>query len=255
MRHPAHPGPAAAVLATLSRKTRQLRLARGLTLRALSDKSGLSLRYLMDVEAGRGNISVRRLADLADALQTTAADLVTAEPATAVPRPIALIGVRGAGKTTVGRRLARRLKRRFLELDRLVESRAGLALAEIFSLHGEAYYRRLERDALVDLLGMDQPLVIAAGGGLVTSPDTYNLLLQRALTVWLRGRPEDYWNRVVKQGDRRPIDQHPHARQAFRRLVADREPLYARAAITIDTSTAGIDQIVRRLAADPRLAP
>ncbi len=142
----------------------------------------------MDVEAGRGNISVRRLADLAAALQTTAADLVTPEAGAGAPRPIALLGLRGAGKTTIGRRLARRLKRRFVELDRQVELRAGLTLSEIFSLHGEEYYRRLEREALVDLLALHQAIIVAVGGGLVTSPDTFALLRRDATTVWLKAR-------------------------------------------------------------------
>jgi XRE family aerobic/anaerobic benzoate catabolism transcriptional regulator len=109
-----------------------------------SGRSGLSLRFLLDVEAGRGNISVRRLADLATALHTTAADLVTAHAEDPQPEVIALLGLRGAGKTTIGRRLARRLKRRFVELDHLIEQRAGLTLGEI-SLHGEEYYRRIGR--------------------------------------------------------------------------------------------------------------
>jgi XRE family aerobic/anaerobic benzoate catabolism transcriptional regulator len=255
MRHTASPSPAApTILATLSQNARQLRQSRGLTLRAIADRSGLSLRFLMDVEAGRGNISVRRLADLAAALQTTAADLVTPDETAGAPRVIALLGLRGAGKTAVGRRLARRLKRRFVELDHHIETRAGLTLAEIFTLHGEEYYRRLERDALIDLLAVRQPIILAVGGGLVTSPDAYDLLLRSATTIWLRAKTEDYWNRVIGQGDRRPIDQHPQARDALRQLVARREPLYARAELTIDTSTETVDQVVRRLGADQRLA-
>jgi XRE family aerobic/anaerobic benzoate catabolism transcriptional regulator len=237
------------VLATLSQRARQLRQARGLTLRELADRSGVSLRFLMDIEAGRGNISVRRLADLAEALETTAADLVTARPDAEPPRIVALLGLRGAGKTTVGRRLARRLKWRFVELDKQIEARAVLSLGEIFSLHGEEYYRRLERDTLFDLLATTQPLVVAVGGGLVTSPETYARLLTRATTVWLRARPEDYWNRVAGQGDRRPMADHPQAREALRDLVARRDPLYARASLTIDTAGDGVDRVVARLLA------
>ncbi len=235
------------ILATLSQRSRALRQQRGLTLRGLADRSGLSLRFLMDVEAGRGNISVRRLADLAGALETTAADLLTPATADADARVIALLGLRGAGKTTIGRRLARRLKRRFVELDRQIETRAGLTLSEIFSLHGEEYYRRLERDVLVDLLALRQPLVLTVGGGLVTSPDTYALLRRETLTVWLKARPEDYWNRVIRQGDRRPVDEHPHAREALKQLVARRDPLYARAELAIETSNLAPAQAVDRL--------
>jgi XRE family aerobic/anaerobic benzoate catabolism transcriptional regulator len=235
------------VLVTLSQRARALRQQQGLTLRRLADRSGLSLRFLMDVEAGRGNISVRRLADLAAALDTTPADLVTAHAEAPGPRVIALLGLRGAGKTTIGRRLARRLKRRFVELDRQIETRAGLTLSEIFSLHGEEYYRRLERDALVDLLALQQPLVITVGGGLVTAPETYALLLRQATTVWLKARTDDYWNRVIRQGDRRPVDQHPQAREALRQLVARRDPLYARAELSIETSNLAPAQTVDRL--------
>lgn len=234
------------VLETLGRRTRALRQEQGLTLRDLASRSGLSMRFLMDVEAGRGNISVKRLTDLAAALQTTAADLVT-PPAAASATVIALLGLRGAGKTTIGRRLARRLRIPFVELDRQIEARAGLALGELFSLHGEDYYRRLERDTLVDLLASHRSMVIAAGGGLVTSPDTYALLLRHATTVWLKARPEDYWQRVIRQGDRRPIDQHPHARDALRQLVARREALYTRAHVTVDTAGLSVAQVAQKV--------
>lgn len=247
-------GPAALphppVLVTLSQRARLLRQRQGLTLRTLAHRSGLSLRFLLDVEAGRGNISVRRLADLADALQTTAADLVTAHAEDPAPRVIALLGLRGAGKTTIGRRLARRLKRRFVELDHLIEARAGLTLGEIFSLHGEDYYRRLEDEALADLLAARQSMVIAVGGGLVTSAQTYDRLLRETTTVWLKAKTEDHWNRVIRQGDRRPMSQHPQAREALRQLAARREPLYARAEVTVDTSASDVDEIVKRLAAN-----
>ncbi|MFI5177345.1 MAG: shikimate kinase [Vicinamibacterales bacterium] len=239
--------PPAPVLVALSQRARALRQQQGMTLRRLADRSGLSLRFLMDVEAGRGNISVRRLADLATALQTTAADLVTAHTEDPAPRVIALVGLRGAGKTTIGRRLARRLKMRFAELDHQIETRAGLTLSQIFSLHGEEYYRRLEREALVDLLAHHQPHVITVGGGLVTAPEPNALLLRQTTTVWLKARPEDYWNRVIRQGDRRPVDQHPQAREALRQLVVRREPLYAKAELSIDTSSLAPAQAVERL--------
>jgi XRE family transcriptional regulator, aerobic/anaerobic benzoate catabolism transcriptional regulator len=234
------------VLATLARRTRRLRQDRGLTLQALAARSGLSRRFLMDIEAGRGNISVRRLAALAAALESSAADLLAEDAAAAPPRVIALVGLRGAGKTTIGRRLARRLRVKFVELDRQIEARAGLALGEVFSLHGEAYYRRLEREALEDVLSSVDPVVLAVGGGLVTSPEAYALLRRRATTIWLKARPVDYWNRVIRQGDRRPIDQHPQAREALRDLVHRREPLYGRADATIDTTGLTIAETMER---------
>jgi XRE family aerobic/anaerobic benzoate catabolism transcriptional regulator len=234
--------PAHHVLTTLSRRARLRRQEQGLTLRAVAERSGLSLRFLMDVEAGRGNISIRRLAELAEALETTAADLVSAPANEARPRLIALLGLRGAGKTTVGRRLARRLKLRFVELDHEIERRAGLRLAEVFSLHGEAFYRELEYKALADLIAGGQSMVLAVGGGIVTAVASYALLRRHATTVWLKARPEDYWARVARQGDRRPMDQHPQARDALRDLVVRRAPLYARAALTVDTAGLTIAQ-------------
>ena len=242
------PHGASDILATLSLRARELRQQRQLTLRALADRSGLSTRFLMDVEAGRGNISVRRLAELAAALDVPPGALLAApDQPSGRHRIVALLGLRGAGKTTIGRRLARRLRWRFVELDREIERRAGLALGEIFSLHGEDYYRRLERETLNELLAQDMRVVVAVGGGLVTTPDTYTLLCRSATTVWLKARPDDYWRRVLRQGDRRPIDQHPYAREALRQLVLQRDPLYARADVVIDTTTLPVSRVVDRL--------
>jgi XRE family aerobic/anaerobic benzoate catabolism transcriptional regulator len=246
--HPLHSD----ILTALSRRARHLRQQQGLTLRVLAERSGLSLRFLMEVEAGRGNISIRRLSDLASALQTTASELVTmSRPGEeeAGRRVIALLGLRGAGKTTIGKRLARKLRLPFVELDQRIEARAGLTLAEIFSLHGEEYYRRLERDVLVDLLASEGPMVVAVGGGLVTAVETYALLRRQATTVWLKARPEDHWNRVLRQGDRRPMSQHPQAREALRELLTRREPLYARAKVTVETGTLTAAQVVDRIEA------
>jgi XRE family transcriptional regulator, aerobic/anaerobic benzoate catabolism transcriptional regulator len=243
---PATNGHVADVLAALGHRARHLRQQQGLTLRTLASRSGLSLRFLMDVEAGRGNISVRRLAELASALQTTAADLVTASDDALAPHVVALIGLRGSGKTTIGKRLARRLRMPFVELDQEIERRAGLTLADIFPLHGEDYYRRLERDTLVDLLAVPQSMVLAVGGGLVTANETFSLLRRSSKTVWLKARPDDYWNRVMRQGDRRPIET-PHAREALRDLIARREPLYARADLTVDTAGLSIPQAAERV--------
>jgi XRE family aerobic/anaerobic benzoate catabolism transcriptional regulator len=157
---------------------------------------------------------------------------------------IALLGLRGAGKTTIGRKLAKRRRVPFVELDKRVEQAADLSLGELFSLHGEDYYRRLEREVLQDVLAGGSSMVLATGGGLVASPDTFAMLRRSATTVWLRASPEDHWNRVVRQGDRRPMADHPQAMADLRSLLATREPLYALADHTVETSGAAVDRIV-----------
>jgi XRE family aerobic/anaerobic benzoate catabolism transcriptional regulator len=230
------------ILVSLGRRARAERLARGWTLREVAERSGVSPRFLVQLEAGRGNISVRRLADVASALETTPSALLatTVSPDRTV---VALLGLRGAGKTTIGRKLARRRRVSFVELDRRIEEEADLSLGEIFTLHGEDYYRRIERDVLQDVL-KEGPIVLATGGGLVASTETFALLRQSAVTVWLRARPEDHWNRVVRQGDRRPMTNHPQAMADLRGLLSAREPLYAMADHTIDTSGSRPDQVV-----------
>ena len=224
------------VLGALGAKIKDARSGRGWTLRELAERSGVSARFLVQVEAGRGNISVKRLADLAQAFGLTAGDLLRDAESGQPPRVVALLGLRGAGKTTIGKRIARKLRARFVELDREIEKAADMSLAELFSLYGEERYRRLEKETLARVLATKRPMVLATGGGIVASPDTYQMLEQQATTVWLRATPEDHWNRVVRQGDRRPMKDHPQAMADLRALLAAREPLYSRAQHTVETS-------------------
>jgi XRE family aerobic/anaerobic benzoate catabolism transcriptional regulator len=240
------------ILELVGQHVRAARAARHWTIRELAERSGVSVRFLVQLEAGRGNISVRRLADLARAFKIPTAVLLNDDYPDA-PRVVALLGLRGAGKTTIGRQLARRLRVRFVELDREIEKAADMSLAELFSMYGEDYYRRLERETLAEVLAEKRPagkrpMVLATGGGIVASPETYALLKKSAVTVWLRAEPEDHWNRVVRQGDRRPMADHPQAMADLRALLAAREPLYAAADHTVETSGRTVKQIVDDLA-------
>jgi XRE family transcriptional regulator, aerobic/anaerobic benzoate catabolism transcriptional regulator len=221
-----------ALLASLGKSVRAHRRRRGWTLERTAGAAGLSSRFLTDVEAGRGNISVSRLSDLARALGCRIADLLVEPGALRV----ALLGLRGAGKSTVGRLLSDAIPATFVELDQRVEEAAGLPLAEIFAVHGEAYYRRVEREALRRVVAEEGPLVIAVGGSLVTDPETYALLAGATTTVWLRARPEEHMGRVAAQGDLRPMARRANALAELEAILAAREPLYARADHAVATS-------------------
>jgi len=235
-------------LLTIGQRVRAAREHHRWSRRELSARSGVSERFLAQLEAGRGNISLVRFAEVAAALGTTPAALLAGATAPAGTRPIALLGVRGAGKSAVGERLARRLGVPFVEVDQRIEQAAGLGLSEIFELHGEAYYRRLEREVLARMLADGDAMVVATGGSIVNDAANYALLAERARTVWLRAAPEDHWDRVVQQGDRRPMAGSPHAFAELRALLAAREGLYSRAHHTVDTSGRSIDEVVDAVA-------
>ena len=249
--------PAHELLRAIGTRVRETRRDRSEGRAALAARSGLSVRFLADLESGTANISLLRLSEVAQALGIPLAELLGvtgAQPAASAlrrrvdalsgprneeelaevhawlaarfataPGPlVALLGLRGAGKSSVGARLARRLRVPFFELDALVETAAGLSLAQIFELHGEAYFRRQERETLSRFLATTPAGVLATGGGLVGEPETYALLRRRCLTVWLRAEPRQHWERVERQGDRRPMGDNPNAMQELRALLASR---------------------------------
>ena len=228
------------------RKT--LRLSR----RDLGQRTHISERFLADIEMGRANPSLVKLCAISRALGTSTDVLLTSlSPATAPGRNrkiIALLGLRGAGKSTVGPILAGRLGCRFLELDERIERSARLTLHEIFELHGEDYYRRQERDALASILSDRLPTVLATGGGLVTAKETFELLRNYAFTVWLKATPRDHWNRVVAQGDTRPMADDDQAFAHLRAILGERDGLYELAEVTVDTSDHAPEEIASQLA-------
>ncbi len=239
-------------LAPLGDAVRQARLASGMTLRSLAERSGVSQRFLSDLERGKGNISIGRLVAISQALGVTLGRLV--EPldrAFLGPRPtvLALVGLRGAGKSSIGAQAAESLELPFVELDKRIEQAAGLPLAQIFEIHGESYYRRLEYDVLLSILQDAAPQLLAAGGGLVTAPESWRLLRQRSKTVWLKAEPEAHYQRVMAQGDLRPMENRPSAMAELKALLKARSPLYAQADETLDTSALGAEQTKEALIA------
>jgi XRE family aerobic/anaerobic benzoate catabolism transcriptional regulator len=260
-----------AFLRELGERLRLARARRGMTRRRLASQSGVSERYLAQMEAGTANVSVLLLRAISAALGVPSAELL-GDRADAggerVPldlllsrltapqreeahrllserfgtgpdarrRRIALVGLRGAGKSTLGRMLAEQRGVPFFELDAEVEREAGLAVGAIIELHGQAAFRRLERQALERLVA-EPEAVIAAGGGIVAEPSTFELLLCHCRTVWLQASPEEHMQRVIDQGDLRPMQEdNRQAMRDLRAILASREALYARADLVLDTS-------------------
>lgn len=248
---PTSPAEDQTALRRLGSVVRGLRRTRGLSRAALADRSGLSLRFLAQLEAGEGNISFLRLRHLARALETDAARLIERAQAPARP-PVALLGLRGAGKSTVGRALADTLGIPFRELDELVEIEAGMTLGQIFDLQGEAMFRRLERDALRRFLDAGEDAVLATGGGIVTQPETFELLQRRAITVWLKASPDTHWQRVVAQGDERPMRDRPHAMTELEALWSDRARGYGAADVVVDTENRTVPEAVQTIELEVR---
>lgn len=257
--------PEARALAALGEHVRALRHERGLTLAELARATGLSARYLVSLEAGDGNISLLRLFELADALAVPADVLVrSALEARASGSPekariVSLVGLRGAGKSTVGQALAHATRAAFVELDARIAERAGMSLGMVFEMHGEAHFRKLEAETLEAVLASPGPLVLATGGSLVTAEATYERLRRTTHTVWLKATAEEHWERVVAQGDGRPMKGRANAMNELRGLLKSRAPLYGLADVVVDTSGLSVDavtaEVVRRVGSALEVAP
>lgn len=264
------PGSDTEFLVAVGRRVREVREQRGMARKALSRAADVSERYLAQLEAGEGNASIvllRRIAialgvwitDLLDGGERSVEQRLIARFLDSLPperveealgrliadfgheesvrrKRIALIGLRGAGKSTLGRSLAHELRRPFLELDDEIEREAGLGLAEVFMLYGQAGYRRLEQRCLERLIASQEDIVLSVGGGIVSEAETFQMLLANCFTVWIKASPEEHMARVVSQGDFRPIRGHVEAMDDLRSILASRETLYGKADAMVDTS-------------------
>jgi XRE family transcriptional regulator, aerobic/anaerobic benzoate catabolism transcriptional regulator len=273
-----------AFAAAIGRLVRLARAKRGMTRRQLAQESRASERYLAQIESGQGNPSVIILKSIADALGVpiielvprtngrTAAmnqilDLLGRMPLSELPavaelierraaqdaatdrgRRIALIGLRGAGKSTLGKRLARQLGCPFIELDRMVEQDYGARIPDLIEIAGLATFRRYERACLERVVEEHPAAVIATAGGIVSDPETYALLLRRTYTVWVKARPDEHMRRVMEQGDFRPMAQNREAMADLVAILDARGADYARAQAQLDTSGDTAEQSFAKLA-------
>ncbi|TMG85949.1 MAG: helix-turn-helix domain-containing protein [Betaproteobacteria bacterium] len=271
----------AAFLAAMGRQVREARERRGLARRALAQAADVSERYLAQLEAGDGNASVLLLRHVADALGMPMAELLDprerspeqrlirrfmerlpehqleevlfrlmrdfGEASARRRRRIALIGLRGAGKTTLGTALSKELGYSFVELDLEIERDARMSLSEVFMLYGQAGYRRIEARCLERLLETHSQMVLTVGGGIVSETETYHSLLRNCFTVWIRAAPEEHMARVVAQGDMRPMQGHEEAMEDLKRILSARESLYRKADVTVDTTGEQPEQSLGKL--------
>ena len=280
-----HPDPEDRFLEELGRRVRTMRGLRGMSRKVLAKVSGISERYIAQLESGKGNVSIVLLRRVSNAMATHLEDLIPdgdpapdwpvirdllrkaapaqiahakeilsghgANPASAARGAsfagIALIGLRGAGKTTLGRRLADKVGWTFIELNKEIERQNGLSVAEIIALYGQEGFRRMEQTALGQLLARNELMVLATGGGIVSEPLTFDLILSSFYTIWLKAKPEEHMARVRRQGDLRPMADDRSAMAELRTILLSREPLYARASAVVDTADLSVDAAAARL--------
>ncbi|HEY6354633.1 MAG TPA: helix-turn-helix transcriptional regulator [Burkholderiaceae bacterium] len=282
----ARPNEREPLLLALGERARSLRARRGLTRKAVAQLAGVSERHLANLESGTGNASILILQQVAQALQCSLAELVgdvtTSSPewllirelleprsesdlrrarialgemfgtrgdAQARNHRIALVGLRGAGKSTLGQMLADDLDYPFVELSREIEKFAGCTIREIHDLYGTNAYRRYERRALEEAIQIYPEVVIATPGGIVSDAATFNELLAHCTTVWLKAEPEDHMQRVAAQGDMRPMAASAEAMDDLKRILAGRLPFYAKADLSFDTSAQPLEQAFQALRA------
>lgn len=268
--------------AEIGRMVRLGRAKRGISRRKLAGDSGISERYLAQIEAGQGNPSVNVLKSIADAIAVPmfellprngwghpsldrVFDLLTRVPPDDLPaiaaameerlgsaadraQRISLVGLRGAGKSTLGRKLAERLGVPFLELNRVIEQQYGATVAMLIELSGLTTFRKYEHDCLQRVLTEHDAAVIATAGGIVANPETYSLLLRRTHAVWIKARPNDHMARVIAQGDFRPMAHNHEAMADLNAILEARSTDYARAESQLDTSGATVEQSFAKLA-------
>jgi XRE family aerobic/anaerobic benzoate catabolism transcriptional regulator len=274
--------PESGFLEQLGQRVRTMRALRGMSRKVLARVSGISERYIAQLEAGRGNVSIVLLRRVSNAMGAHLEDLIpTSEPSPdwAVFRDllrkasaaqiaqakemlaghsassqrrmsfagIALIGLRGAGKSTLGKMLAKKIGWNFVELNKEIEAQNGLSIAEIIALYGQEGFRRLEQAALTQLLAGKELTVLATGGGIVSEPLTFDLVLSSFYTIWLKAEPEEHMARVRGQGDLRPMADDRSAMAELRNILVSREPLYARASAVVDTAGLSVDAAAARL--------
>lgn len=272
------------ILVALGERIRNLRARRGMTRKETAQAAGISERHMANLESGMGNATLLILHQLAHALRCSLAEVLgdvttsspewlllremlegrseaelhrarvtlsalfgTTDDAQGRKRRIALIGLRGAGKSTLGRMLAEDFGYPFIELSREVERIAGCSITEIHSLYGASAYRRYERRALEDVLQRCQQVVMATPGGVVSDASTFNMLLTHCYTVWLQAEPEEHMRRVIEQGDFRPMAGSREAMDDLKLILSGRAPFYAKADMSFDTSMQSVDEAFEAL--------